>query len=166
MPLFCREYYFFAKENSRYFKLYSKTRATQKRNNVYLLISFKAQVDPRSMPLGTHALICAKQTTYFQNALWNLRTKCRHNHRLCIVEQLPFHLLRSKFKVQQLSFYLLFNFHFQFTNKSVGSLSLYTLRNWLLNSQFEIENINSQSQKRPDKWVQTETFEPPSPGTS
>ena len=96
---------------------------------MYISISFKAQVDPRSMPLGTHALICAKQTTYFKNALWNLRTKCRHNHRLCIVEQLPFHLLRSKFKVQQLSFYLLFNFHLHF----------------LLNGQFEKENINSQS---------------------
>ena len=52
-----------------------------------------------------------------------------YNHRLCIVEQLPFHLLRSKFKVQQLSFYLLFNFHLHF----------------LLNGQFEKENINSQS---------------------
>ena len=56
------------------------------------------------------------------------QTKRRHKHRnirFCIVKQLQFHPASEQIQEQnttQISFYVLFNFHVQFTNKSVGSL--------------------------------------------
>ena len=45
MLLLCREYYFLDTENSRYFKLSSKTRGHTKRNNEYLyLLSLRSKV--------------------------------------------------------------------------------------------------------------------------
>ena len=47
-PLLCREYYFFATENSRYFKLCSKTKGCSKKTNNAYLHLLQAQVDLRS----------------------------------------------------------------------------------------------------------------------
>ena len=42
------------------------------------------------------------------------------------------HCSRFKSRAKQVRFYLLYNFHFQFTNKSLGSLQLHAVRKNLL----------------------------------
>ena len=57
--------------------------------------------------------------------MWNQQwSKRRLVHCFRNVKQLPFHFDCSRFKrrTKQVRFYLLYNFHLQFTNKSLGSL--------------------------------------------
>ena len=66
-------------------------------------------------------------------ALWNQqRLKRRLEHSFRVVTQLPIHFAPQqifKNRTKQVRFCLLFNFHLQFTNKSVGSLS--PAKNWI-----------------------------------
>ena len=67
-------------------------------------------------------------TTSARHKQWSMRPI---EHRFRIVKQLPFHFapqqIRGLDKTKQVRFYLLFNFHLQFTNNSVGSLRLCTI---------------------------------------
>ena len=66
-----------------------------------------------------------KTDAWPHKALWNQQQlKRRLEQSFSIVKQLPVHFAPQQIqkKIKQIRFYLLFNFHLQFTNKSVGSL--------------------------------------------
>ena len=87
-------------------------------------LSFFCQLiseNDRSKPPRTGYQSADSAKTQFEHKIWKCAGAPMY---YTAVKQLPFHYARSRFKnrTKQLGFYLLFNFHLQFTNKTVGSL--------------------------------------------